>query len=183
MNRFETTVSDKFAFVDSKKINMGWTSAPCITDFLRRVIPRALSSDEDKMKEPDEHSTPNESAMEVAWRSALVEAWISSKMEADKKMGQYSIAAVGILVTLLSTGKIQTSVAVILFSISLGIFLFGTISSIAIFKCNPKHLEEVMNKTATRSPLLKFLDLLLIHSFLLGILISVVAAIATQINK
>ena len=60
MNRFETTVSDETAFVDSTKMNIAWTSALYVTDFERRVKLEKISKDEEKMKEPNEQTPLDE---------------------------------------------------------------------------------------------------------------------------
>ena len=56
-------------------------------------------------------------AKEVAYYTALVDAWINTKMERDKSLLSLATAGIGLLVTLLTTVGITSGIMYLLYAL------------------------------------------------------------------
>jgi hypothetical protein len=115
----------------------------------------------------------SQSAKDVAFYQAMVQAWINTRMEKDKTLLSLAAAAIGLLVTLLTTTG-PTSVCQWWLYLAAGFSFFCTIAlGIWIFARNTAHLEDVVNKGVRgNDTVLIRLDVLLLLSFVLGVLLT-----------
>lgn len=123
---------------------------------------------------------------EVAYYSALVTAWIETRMELDKSLIMLSAGGIGLLVTILSTVGARNLWELVLYAGAFFSFLISIVTCIAIFKRNPQLIKSSIRNTNSQKSNLKKLDAITLSSFLFGILFSIsigiVAGIA-QLNR
>jgi hypothetical protein len=123
---------------------------------------------------------------DVAYYSALVTAWVESRMELDKSLVTLSAGGIGLLVTILSTVGVKESWELMLFSGAFISFLISIVACIIIFKRNSQIIEISLRDTNSQKPNVEKLDTIALSSFLCGILFSIsigiVAGIA-QLNR
>ena len=112
----------------------------------------------------------DKSEKEVAYYSAIVNGWLTTRLEHDKSILTLSSGAIGLLVTLLTALGAATSTIFILFVFATVSFLVAIISVVTIFKRNATHLEKVAKKKESTDPVLRFLDNLASYSFIVGVL-------------
>lgn len=116
---------------------------------------------------------------EVEYYAAKVNAWFNSRIEYDKSLLTLSAGAIGLLVTLLITVRINSFELLFLFFAAIISFVICIIAVLAIFLRNTKYLEALIAGNRTNDPVLRFLDLLSISSFIIGIaLASVIGLLA-----
>lgn len=108
-------------------------------------------------------------AKDVAFYSAKVNAWVSTKQESSKYLLNLSAAGIGLLVTLAMTLK---NINIVLFVLASSSFLVCVIATLLIFNFNAKYLEAVLQKTTTHSCLLKILDWASYISFGAGLILT-----------
>jgi hypothetical protein len=124
-----------------------------------------------------------EEQKDVAYYSALINAWITSKMERDKTLVLMSGGGIGLLVTLLSTVGAKQCWKVILYSFAFIFFTLTIVICIIIFDKNSKHIEEVLNKGQTRDYALRRLDKWSLISFVLAMLFSISIGVVSALNN
>lgn len=120
---------------------------------------------------------------DVAYYSALLNAWIQTKMERDKTLASLSVGGIGLLVTILSTVGVRYPWQIGLYC---GAFLsfalvLGTL--IYIFDRNSRHIEEVINKKASQDLALKRYDKLSLCAFIAGAVFFMAIAVVTAVDK
>lgn len=118
---------------------------------------------------------------EVAYYSALVNAWINTKMERDKTLLILSSGGIGILVTLLSTIGAVNCFGIVFYVLAFISFLVTMIILVTIFDKNSKHIEEAIKGKKDSDPKLDLLDKISLWSFILGALFSIVVGINSAI--
>lgn len=112
---------------------------------------------------------PEPDPRELAFYSALLDAWQSTRMERDRSLLTLSSAAIGLLVTLLTTtgGRdwLQKSSYVVAF------LSFGTAVCLAlsIFSRNGDHLARLLEDPGATDERLALYDKLLVWCFGLGV--------------
>jgi len=128
-------------------------------------------------------SDDNYNEKDVAFYSATLSAWYTTKFEKDKHLLSLSTAAIGLLVTLATT--IGTSAACIaaMYVLALISFLICVISVLAIFGRNSKHLEDLVKGTADKDPVLSALDKLASSSFVFGIIFTLLIGLFSGIEN
>src|SRR5689334_16611093 len=113
----------------------------------------------------------------VAFYSAIVEAWITTRMERDRALLNLSTGGLGLVATLLTAVGPTSSCALGVY-IGAGIsFLAAIILAVTIFDMNADHLREVAGGHSGDDPRLKRLDFWLFSAFLFGLLLTTIAAI------
>lgn len=127
----------------------------------------------------DELKKQKEKDEEVAWYSALVHAWVATRMELDKSILTLSAGAVGLLVTLLINFGVNTQCELLLYIVSLVLFLIAISCALAIFFYNSVLIGNLCKKDYKENRLLKRLDRALILSFAAGIFSTVALAFIT----
>jgi hypothetical protein len=134
-------------------------------------------------KEPETRDPSKElEAKQVEYYSAIVQAWLGTRMERDRTIVTLSAGGIGLLVTLLTAVGVSTPWAIVPF---IGAFLgFSTALgvAIAIFKLNADYLEAEITKKTERPPLGK-LDWVMMISFGLGVIFSIVIGIVAATHR
>jgi hypothetical protein len=116
---------------------------------------------------------PDLDPKDVAFYSAVVSAWIETKMERDKTIVTLSAAAIGLLVTLLTTGGGTTPFALWLYAGAFLGFSVAAVCSIVIFDRNSVFLEKVVKGTTSNSKTLSRLDRITLTFFALGVIFTI----------
>jgi hypothetical protein len=121
-----------------------------------------------------------ESQKQVAFYEALVNAWITTRMERDRTLLVLSAGGIGLLVTLLTTAGPASSLELV-FYVSAGVaFAAASVLLIIVFDMNGDHLREViLDGRKGDDPTLKVLDRLVFLCFVVGITLLGVIAITS----
>ena len=95
---------------------------------------------------------------ELAHYTALVNSWVTTKMEFDKSLITLSGAGIAGLITLLTTVGFLGRVGGVLYCVSV-LFFVGTIAIILItLQKNAQHIEDAINQKSPKSMHLRYLD-------------------------
>lgn len=95
----------------------------------------------------DEDSEPElEKQKEVAFYSALVDAWITTQFEKDKSLLYLSSGGIGILVTLMTTIGVSSFCELVFFAIGLFAFILSVLGVLIIFGYNAKYIEALISE-------------------------------------
>jgi hypothetical protein len=113
-------------------------------------------------------------AKEKAFYSAMISAWLNTKLERDKQLLGLSVTAIGLLVTLLRTVGISSFSQAILYGFALFSFLITVISVIYILGENSTHIEKILESSETESRALMYLDKAAEFSFVAGMILIVI---------
>ena len=104
----------------------------------------------------------------IAHYSVLLGAWIQTKMERDKTLVTLSAAAIGLLVTILTTVGVRSVWEIPIFAIAIISFLITIWSSLVIYQLNSQHLEDAIRGSSERDPRLEKYDKRSIRAFIIG---------------
>jgi len=122
----------------------------------------------------------------IAHYSVLLSAWIETKMERDKTLVTLSAAAIGLLVTILTTVGVNNVWEIPLYAIAVCSFLITIWSSLVIYQLNSKHLEDAIRGSSEKDPRLEKYDKRSIRAFIVGsvsaLLIGILSA-SSQLNE
>lgn len=122
----------------------------------------------------------------IAHYSVLLSAWIETKMERDKTLVTLSAAAIGLLVTILTTVGAKHFWEIPLFAFAVISFLVTIWSSLTIYQLNSEHLEEAIRGSSVKDPRLEKYDKRSVGAFIIGsiaaLLIGVSSASCELIN-
>ena len=129
--------------------------------------------------------SPGEGAdgKDVAYFSALVTAWIETKMERDKTIVTLSAGAIGLLVTLLTTVGVKTPWMLLLYTGAVGGFAVAAGYSIVIFDSNSVHIEEVIKGGTEDNKTLRRLDKRTLTFFTLGVIFTVLIGVTAAVTS
>ena len=122
---------------------------------------------------------PNDEQIELnkdkhtAYYSALIEAWLGTRMEKDKSLLMVSAGGIGVLITLLTTTGVHSRLVGFLFAVALVSFLASIIIAISIFGRNANYIHCLINNKSAEDRDLRWMDKLMFWSFLLGVLLSI----------
>jgi hypothetical protein len=135
------------------------------------------------MPTEDEREQNLKDNKEVQYYMALVTAWINTKMEHDKTIITLSAAAIGLLITILTTKGTAESWHIWFFGFTFICYLVAIITAILIFQENSVRIEHEVTNQETRHDLkLQRLDNVVRWSFFAGticfVIIGVLSAIA-----
>ncbi len=121
----------------------------------------------------------------IAHYQTLLSAWIGTRMEQDKMVITLSAAAIGLLVTIVTTVGIKGFWPYFFLIISLAGFIIAIFSCLHIFQVNATHLEENLRSQSieTSSKLLKKLDIITMFCFYTAIICAVSMAVLTSVQK
>ena len=125
---------------------------------------------------------------EISYYSALVNAWITTKMEKDKTILAVSSGAIALLVSIIGTVGIYDIHELCLYVITLFLFLTTIVITTVILNKNSIYIEKVINEEDKGKPKLYRLDSVANWSFFIGISFSIIIGIISgyhslQINK
>ena len=104
----------------------------------------------------------------IAHYSILLSAWIETKMERDKTLVTLSAAAIGLLVTILTTVGAKHFWEIPLFAFAVISFLVTIWSSLTIYQLNSEHLEEAIRGSSVKDPRLEKYDKRSVRAFIIG---------------
>src|SRR5260221_12045165 len=124
-----------------------------------------------------------ESAKDLAFYSAVLGAWIETRMEKDKTLLTLSTGGIGVLTTLATTVGPSSKAQLALYALACGCFAVAVITGILVFDRNSKHLDDIIRKQAVgTSETLTWLDRLLFGGFVLGVLLTGAIAILAGVQ-
>jgi len=124
-----------------------------------------------------------DSPRDVAYYSALVNAWIETKMEKDKSILSLSSGGIALLVGLLSTIGIVYLWELVLYSLAIIAFIGSIISVLIVFRRNSIHIEDVIKDNKDYDKSLGFLDRLIPFLFIIALFFSFAIGIITAVNN
>jgi len=120
---------------------------------------------------------------EIEFYAAKANAWFNTKLEYDKSLLVLSAGAIGLLITLLTTGSVKTVTLLFLFGIAIFSFVVCLCAVLDIFLRNAKHLESLISGKNENDSLLGILDSVSIFSFILGVVLAAIIGMATATNQ
>lgn len=121
---------------------------------------------------------------EVQYYMALVTAWINTKMEHDKTIITLSAAAIGLLITILTTKGTAERWHIWFFGFTFTCYLVAIITAILIFQENSVRIEhEVTNQDTHHDLKLQRLDNVVRWSFFTGTICFVIIGIISAMAK
>jgi len=94
----------------------------------------------------------------IAYYSALVQAWIQTRMERDKTLCTLSAAGIGLLVTLLTTIGVHFKWEFIPYALAFLGFFVTIWCTIKIYRKNSKYIESIVKESGEEEPSLAKLD-------------------------
>jgi len=119
----------------------------------------------------------------IAHYQTLLSAWISTKMERDKTIVTLSAAAIGLLVTLLTTVGIKSYWEIAFYVGGFFGFAIAIWSSLIIYEKNSDHIEEALRGSTSHSPELQKYDARSKASFVIGACFALGLGIFASINQ
>jgi len=131
-----------------------------------------MSEDEESYKDKD-----------VAFYSATLTAWYTTKFEKDKHLLSLSTAGIGLLVTLATTVGVTQVCTAAMYVLAVISFLVCILSVLIIFGRNANHLQHLVSGTEDRDSILSLLDKLASSSFVFGIIFTLLVGLFSSIDK
>lgn len=119
----------------------------------------------------------------IEYYSVMLSAWVTTKMELDKTLVTLSAAAIGLLVTILTTIGANNIFEIILFTIAICLFLTTIWSALRIYKLNSVHIENALRGSSDTDTKLEKYDKLSIRTFLGGAFFALLIGILSAQNK
>ena len=115
----------------------------------------------------------------IAHYSILLGAWIETKMERDKTLVTLSSAAIGLLVTILTTVGTKRFWEIPFFALSVISFLLTIWSSLKIYQLNSEHLEDAIRGSSSKDPRLEKYDKISSSAFIVGSVFALLIGISS----
>ena len=133
-----------------------------------------MGNEEDCYKEKD-----------VAFYSATVNAWYTTKFEKDKHLLSLSTAGVGLLVTLATTVGALTLCTAAMYFLAVFSFLVCILTVLSIFSRNADHLQRLIkeDEDEDKDPFLDLLDKSASTSFVFGIIFTLLVGLFSGIQN
>ena len=120
----------------------------------------------------------------VAFYSAVVQAWIATRMEKDRTLLTLSSGGIGLLATLLATVGPSSRTELVLYGLAGASFIGSIVASVLIFHRNSDHLEDVVLREARGDDhKLKRLDAILFTLFLAGVVLTGAIAMVSGYSR
>ncbi len=134
------------------------------------------------MSESDD-SDDSDKEKKVAFYSATVTAWFTTKFEKDKHLLSLSTAGVGLLVTLATAVGVTQVCTAVMYALAVISFLLCILSVLIIFECNANYLEKLNNGIKERDFTLSLLDRVASSTFVLGIIFTLLIGLFSSIDN
>ena len=131
-----------------------------------------MSESEDSYKEKD-----------VAFYSATLSAWYTTKFEKDKHLLSLSAAGIGLLVTLATAVGVANYYTAIVYVLAVVSFLVCILAVISIFGRNADHLERLVAGADEQDNVLSILDGVASASFVIGIVFTLFVGLFSGIDN
>ncbi|EDZ61234.1 hypothetical protein SMGD1_0324 [Sulfurimonas gotlandica GD1] len=119
----------------------------------------------------------------IAHYSVLLSAWIQTKMERDKTLVTLSSAAIGLLITILTTVGAENYWIILLFIISICSFIITIWSALKIYELNSVHLEDSLRGKNGKDPKLEKYDKRSIRAFVIGSSFALLIGVTSAYQK
>lgn len=132
---------------------------------------------------PSEENSEIVTGKDVAYYSAILSAWTATKLEYDKSKLALSVAAIGLLVTLLTTVGVSTITDLLLYVFAAASFLITVACVLYIFHRNARHLERVALEQEESDSILKMLDNISSASFFIGVVFFIVIGLGQGLSS
>jgi hypothetical protein len=116
-----------------------------------------------------------------AFYSAMISAWLNTRLERDKQLLGLSVTAIGLLVTLLKTFGVSDLVQLVPFGFAFFAFLTTVISVLCILGENAAHIEKTLDGSSAESKVLILLDKIAGISFVTGIILIVIIGMCSAL--
>lgn len=116
---------------------------------------------------------------DIGWYNAAVNAWFNTALELDKTLIALSGGGIGLLLSLLSSGKVRNDPFILgLFALSACCFLICVIACLVIFDRNKAYLQRAIAESQPISdPILEKCDSAAKWSFGLGVAATVLVVV------
>ena len=135
-------------------------------------------------KEEQERTLRELEGKNVAYYSVLLTAWIQTRMERDKTLVTLSAAAIGLLVTILSTAGVKSLLQLAFFAGSFIGFLTTIWSCIQIYQRNSLHIEQEIRRSEEKKDFnLEQFDRVSLWAFFIGVTCAVGIGIVSVMNQ
>ena len=119
----------------------------------------------------------------VQYYSVLLTAWINTKMEHDKTLITLSAAAIGLLITILTTKTVIQTWLVWIYIFAFVGYLITIYAALIIYQRNSLHIEKELKGQSGKDPHLERLDKLCLYSFSLATLAFILIGVFTATLK
>lgn len=119
----------------------------------------------------------------IAYYSVLLTAWIQTRMEQDKTLVALSIAAIGLLITLLTTTGVQSYLEMVLYCYALLGFIITIWLSLEIYGMNSRHIEEALKGSSENNPTLESYDKWVKKAFIFAIVCAIIIGVISGLDK
>lgn len=120
---------------------------------------------------------------EVAYYDNLVSAWFATRLEKDKSLLTLSAGGVGLLVTLLSSGKDLSWLLFLFYLIAISFFMVSIFALLYVFGENSIVVEHAVQEKTKNKDIAKLLDNIAMIFFILGVLFSFAIGILSGVEK
>jgi len=117
----------------------------------------------------DVPAPPPTDGRDIAFYSAVVNAWITTRIEKDKSVLTLAVAGIGLLATLLAAVGVRTLLEIPFYAIGFSGFLIASWTAVQIFDQNAEYLGKLAKDEDCEDPALSSLDRRLMYSFLCGV--------------
>jgi len=117
----------------------------------------------------------------VSHYSVMLSAWIETRMERDRTLVTLSAAAIGLIVTILTTAGVSGWVPLLLIVLSLSGFGLCIWSALVIYQLNAEHIEKEIREESDSSVNLEKFDKRSVRSFIAGVIFFVLFGVSSAI--
>ena len=117
----------------------------------------------------------------IAWYQVLLSTWIKNRIEHDKTLITLSVAAIGLLITILTTIGAKHLLQMILVGFAFTGFIGTVIVCLGIFKLNDRLLEDTLKGGDGKSLELEKNDKMVGRLFTAGLICAVLFGLVTAI--
>lgn len=119
---------------------------------------------------------------EIAFYSAVVDAWVTTRMEKDRTILTLSAGGIGLLATLLTTVGPSSNTELWLTVGAAVSLLVTAIATLKVFDLNSVHLREIIKGKRDDNKRLVSLDRIAFYSFVLGVVLTSSVAVLAGVG-
>ncbi len=120
---------------------------------------------------------------DVAFYSAALQAWYTTRFERDKHLLSLSTAGIGLLVTLLTTVGAGSGYTVVMYVCALVPYISCMIAVLLIFQRNSDHLQNVVQGKDESDPILRILDKFASSAFIVGVVFTMLVGCFSAMDQ
>jgi len=119
----------------------------------------------------------------IQYYAVNLTAWFNTKLEKDKSIITISSAAIGLLVTILTTKGVQSLCQAVFFVFAFISFLTSIVTAINTLDKNAEQIEKDLTNQGNINKQLSNNDLIISLSFYAGIIFTILVGISYGINQ